>query len=124
MASDRTPDGHHVVVDGRRWRAADLGLPDGLRQAFVDELMAARRAVAAASDADAERAARDRVHDAKVALGERGPVWWEPMTSDDRTVRREAAVRTLARRRGLPVDDPDVREAADRSVAHLDVADD
>ncbi len=25
----------------------------------------------------AERAARDRVHAAKVALGERGPKWWE-----------------------------------------------
>jgi hypothetical protein len=28
-------------------------------------------------DQDAERAARDRVHAAKVALGERGPKWWD-----------------------------------------------
>jgi len=28
-------------------------------------------------DKEAERAARDRVHAAKVALGERGPKWWK-----------------------------------------------
>ena len=42
--------------------------------------MSARRAVGAAKragDEVAERAARDRVHAAKVALGERGPKWWE-----------------------------------------------
>ena len=41
--------------------------------------MDARRAVKAAKksdDADAIRAARDTVHQAKVALGERGPTWW------------------------------------------------
>ncbi|MEW5628405.1 hypothetical protein AB1388_17775 [Streptomyces hydrogenans] len=30
-----------------------------------------------AQDAEAERAARDRVHTAKVALGERGTPWWD-----------------------------------------------
>jgi hypothetical protein len=41
--------------------------------------MSARSAVGHAKrrgDAVAERAARDRVHAAKVALGERGPAWW------------------------------------------------
>ena len=41
--------------------------------------MDARRAVAAglrAGDASAVRAARARVNAAKVALGERGAVWW------------------------------------------------
>jgi len=41
--------------------------------------MAARRDVAAArrlGDAVMEKDARSRVHAAKVALGERGPVWW------------------------------------------------
>lgn len=41
--------------------------------------MEARRAVAAglkAGDGEAVRAARSRVNTAKVALGERGPVWW------------------------------------------------
>ncbi len=77
---ERTPDGRYIVVDGRRWRASDPGLPEARRQELVDELMAARRAVGAAKrsdDADAERAARARVHAAKVALGERGTPWWE-----------------------------------------------
>ena len=42
--------------------------------------MRARSAVGRAmkaGDTKAEREARDRVHAAKVALGERGPKWWE-----------------------------------------------
>ena len=77
---ERTPDGRYVIIDGRRWRASDPGLPDERRQQLVNELMAARRAVAAAKragDPVAERAARDRVHNAKVDLGERGPPWWD-----------------------------------------------
>ena len=80
VAPERTPDGRYIVVDGRRWRASDPRLPEERRQALVDELMSARRAVAAAkrgADPEAERRARDRVHAAKVALGERGPPWWE-----------------------------------------------
>ena len=81
MAPERTPDGRYVVIDGRRWRASDPRLPEERRQELVDELMSARRAVAAArrdADPEAERRARDRVHAAKVALGERGTPWWEP----------------------------------------------
>ena len=47
--------------------------------------MDARRAVGAAlrdKDAAAERAARQQVHEAKVALGERGPVWWDDGAPD------------------------------------------
>jgi len=78
---ERTPDGRYIVVNGRRWRASDPRLSESRRQELVDELMSARRAVGAAKragDAEAERAARDRVHAAKVALGERGKPWWEP----------------------------------------------
>jgi hypothetical protein len=74
-----TPDGRYVVVNGRRWRASDPRLPDGRRLELVRELMAARRAVGKAkrgTDETAERRARDRVHAAKVALGERGKPWW------------------------------------------------
>lgn len=84
----KTPDGHYVIIDGRRWRATDPSLPEERRQELVNELMSARRAVGAAKradDADAEQAARDRVHAAKVGLGERGPKWWErPVAPDDR----------------------------------------
>ena len=74
-----TPDGRYLVVRGRLWRRADPALPEAERTRLVTELMDARRAVAGArraDDAPAERAARARVHAAKVALGERGPVWW------------------------------------------------
>lgn len=77
---ERTPDGRYVIIDGRRWRATDPSIPEERRQELVGELMSARRAVGAAKragDEEAERAARDRVHAAKVALGERGPPWWE-----------------------------------------------
>lgn len=81
MPPEQTPDGRYIVVNGRRWRASDPRLPEARRQELVDELMSARRAVAAAKragDPAAERTARDRVHVAKVALGERGEPWWEP----------------------------------------------
>lgn len=77
---EHTPDGRYIVVDGRRWRASDPGLSPERRDELVHELMDARRAVGAAKradDEDAERAARARVHAAKVALGERGTPWWE-----------------------------------------------
>ena len=77
---ERTPDGHYVVIDGRRWRATDPSIPEARRKQLVSELMSARRAVGAAKrsgDEAAEREARDRVHAAKVGLGERGPKWWE-----------------------------------------------
>src|SRR3954451_19920971 len=75
-----TDDGHHVRIDGRLWRATNPELPEDQRQELVRELMSARSAVGWAKrrgDAGAERAARDRVHAAKVALGERGPRWWK-----------------------------------------------
>lgn len=75
-----TEDGRWIVVDGRRWRREDPALPEDVRTTLVSELMGARRAVGAAKradDAEAERAARDRVQAAKVALGERGTAWWE-----------------------------------------------
>ena len=93
---ERTPDGHHVVIDGRRWRASDPALPEDERRRHVDALMAARRDVGTAKrrgDADAERAARDRVQAAKVALGERGPKWWED--EDERRAAHDDAVATL-----------------------------
>lgn len=77
---ERTPDGRYIIVNDRKWRASDPGLPPERRQELVDALMAARRDVGTAKradDATAEREARDRVHAAKVALGERGTPWWK-----------------------------------------------
>jgi hypothetical protein len=93
-------DDRYVVVDGRRWRATDPAIPEGLRRELVAELMAARRAVRSAGDDDgAVAAARRRVHDAKVALGERGVPWWEPPDGDARRVRIAATARALLRHR-------------------------
>ena len=91
---ERTADGHHIIVNGRRWRATDPTIPEKLRQELVDELMAARRAVKA-SESDARR----RVHDAKTALGERGAPWWEESSDADFAERAAAAIRALTRKR-------------------------
>ncbi|MEU9415758.1 hypothetical protein [Streptomyces sp. NPDC048272] len=85
---DTTPDGHHVVIGGRRWRATDPAIPDDVSARLRVHLMAARRAVGVALRADdtrAERAARNRVQRAKVALGERGTPWWEQSPEERRT---------------------------------------
>ena len=70
---------------GRLWRAANPNLPESEREALVHDLMVARHAVGAAKracDEAAEKSARKRVHAAKVALGERGPVWWDDGAPD------------------------------------------
>ena len=76
----KTEDGRYVVIEGRRWRATNPALPEEERLRLVGELMDARREVGRAlraGDREAEAEARRRVHAAKVALGERGPKWWE-----------------------------------------------
>lgn len=73
------------MIRGRLWRCADPSLPEARRQALVCELMDARRAVGRAKrsgDAAAMKDARAAVDGAKVALGERGPVWWTDGTPD------------------------------------------
>jgi hypothetical protein len=80
-----TPDGRYFVVRGRLWRCSDPSLPADQRQALVDTLMRSRAAVGRArrgDDAAAEHAARDAVHACKLALGERGPVWWSDGAPD------------------------------------------
>ncbi len=86
----RTPDGRYIVVRGRLWRCANPSLPEDRRAALVHDLMVGRRAVAQAKrqetagrpDDGALAAARKSVDAAKVALGERGPVWWCDGTPD------------------------------------------
>ncbi len=70
---------------GRLWRTSNPNLPEDTRESLVRDLMKARRDVAAAkreNDASLEKDARARVHEAKVALGERGPVWWDDGAPD------------------------------------------
>jgi hypothetical protein len=133
---DVRADERWITVDGRRWRATDPSIPPKLRQELVDELMAGRRAVAAASRSDggeanradasgavasgadasedrgeALRDARRRVHAAKVALGERGEPWWLELTDDALRPRIEAVIDALTRHR-----------APDRSICPSDAA--
>lgn len=85
MSPPLTRDGRYIVVDGRLWRASDPGLAPEARQALVDALMAARRAVKAAldrADPQALGSARSRVQAAKEGLGERGPPWWDDGAPD------------------------------------------
>ena len=80
-----TPDGRYLVVRGRLWRRSNPDLPDDTRQALVHRLMDARRAVGQAGkagDDTAVAAARRDVDAAKIALGERGPVWWDDGAPD------------------------------------------
>ena len=85
MRYPTTPDGRYFVVRGRLWRCSNPALDPAERQRLVNDLMAARRDVGLAlkaKDEAAERAARTRVHAAKLALGERGPGWWDDGAPD------------------------------------------
>lgn len=80
-----TPDGRYFVVKEHLWRCSNPALGEDERQRLVNELMTARRAVKAAKaaqDAGQLGQARADVDAAKVALGERGPVWWEDGAPD------------------------------------------
>lgn len=75
-----TPDRRYIIVRGRLWRAANPHLSDAARERLTRALMDARRDVGRglrANDHDEVASARKRVNAAKVALGERGPAWWD-----------------------------------------------
>lgn len=80
-----TPDQRYIIVRGRLWRAANPHLSADVKDKLVHELMDARRAVKAAQstkDPGALKAARCAVNTAKIALGERGEVWWTDNAPD------------------------------------------
>ena len=92
----------HLVIDGRRWRKTDPRIPEPLRVQLVSGLMAGRRAVGAgkkAGDDEAISRARLVVHDAKVALGERGEPWWEVASPEGLDARIAATIVALLRSR-------------------------
>jgi hypothetical protein len=80
-----TPDKRYFVVRGRLWRMTNPDIGEHERSKLTKLLMTARRAVRQAKadgDADAEAAAHRAVDKAKIALGERGPVWWKDGSPD------------------------------------------
>ncbi|QCW50824.1 hypothetical protein FE634_11135 [Nocardioides dongxiaopingii] len=91
MSPEHTEDGHHVVIDGRRWRATDPDIPKERRAELQKVLMAWRRDVRRTRGTDEEARSRAGVQAAKVALGERGTPWWE-QDDDERRARWETVV--------------------------------
>lgn len=80
-----TPDGRYFVVRGRLWRCTNPALPEAERAPLVSKLMRARGDMGRArraGDQALNARARRRVQEAKVALGERGPVWWSDGAPD------------------------------------------
>ena len=83
---ERTHDGRYIIVRGRLWRATNPDLSEAERKRWTHALMDARRAVKAAKssgDPAELKQARAQVQEAKVALGERGPVWWTDDAPDE-----------------------------------------
>ena len=81
-----TPDGRYFVANNRLWRCTDPRLTEEQKRVHIKALMKARRAVRSAQqqrDDDVLRQARQSVQEAKEALGERGPVWWEDGAPDE-----------------------------------------
>lgn len=78
-----TPDGRYFLVGGRLWRATNPAIAGPERDALVGALMDARRAVKKAKRGNGDLAqARAAVNAAKIALGERGPIWWADSAPD------------------------------------------
>ena len=80
-----TPDNRYFVVRGRLWRQSNPALGEMERTKLVHKLMRARRDVRHAKqlgNTAVLRQARRQVHQVKVCLGERGPVWWHDGAPD------------------------------------------
>lgn len=97
----KTADGHHIIVQGRRWRATDPLIP---RDALADlkhhlgksRSALGRKGMMSRTD---EAQARKGVALAKLGLGERGkPEWWND-TASGRKARWEKALEELRRMR-------------------------
>lgn len=108
-----TPDGHHLVIGGRRWRATDPVLPEEILAPLRSELGRARSRIRVARDEEQVAALRGRVQLAKEGLGERGRPWWE-MTEPERLRRAAAALERLGGCDGSSCDDRDAGSAREQ----------
>lgn len=111
-----TPDGRYIVVRGRLWRKSNPNLGDEKRDRFVHELMDARRAVkTAGTDETALRKARSLVDQAKVRLGERGPVWWADGSPDFNRHMAKNSPYAQWYKEATMADDKNARDALEKS---------
>lgn len=77
-----TPDGRYFVVRGRLWRKSNPSLAPEEREVLVRRLMNARQLLKGQRSEADRLDARKKVDDAKIALGERGPIWWTDCAPD------------------------------------------
>ena len=77
-----TPDRRYFVVRGRLWRLTDPSLDPERHGELVRELMTLRRSLRDLPFGPDRTAARKRLDGTKIALGERGPVWWDDGSPD------------------------------------------
>lgn len=79
-----TPDGRYFVAKDRLWRCHDPNLDDKTLTKLKSDLGTARAKVKNSQlDSLERREARKAVNTAKIALGERGPVWWTDGAPDE-----------------------------------------
>jgi hypothetical protein len=94
---DRTEDARWLVVDGRRWRAADPALPDDVRARLLHHLGVARSAVRSArrTGDDAALAAARPAAGSRRELASGGGQGALPQDDDARRARWESALAAL-----------------------------
>lgn len=99
----RTQDGHHIVVNNRKWRATDPLIPADSLQELKHFLAIGRSGSRKSKDKSEDdiKRARQFTALAKLGLGERGqPEWWQ----DSETSRRKRWEDALAKLRLLEKD--------------------
>ena len=84
MRKDRpiTSDGRYFVARGVLRRCTDPTLSDSERRAGIKKLMQARMAERTVTNEKEALEVRTRILNAKIALGEAGPVWWSDGVPD------------------------------------------
>lgn len=75
-----TPDGRYFLANGRLWRMTNPALREDERERLIDMMIDA--SLAARERGSDIRAIRAAIDAAQVALGERGPVWWDDGAPD------------------------------------------
>jgi hypothetical protein len=114
-----TPDRRYIVVRGRLWRKSNPNLGDEKRDRLVHELMDARRAVKEAGTGEiALRKARSLVDQAKVRLGERGPVWWTDGSPDFNRHMVKNSPYAQWYKEATMAEDKNARDAVEESGSH------
>lgn len=98
LPDDSREDERWLVVNGRRWRRQDPGLPADVAARLLSHLGRGRSGVRTAGRTGQDPAPwRRRVDLAKHGLGERGTPWWE-QDDRERHERWQAALQQLDER--------------------------